>query len=273
MIVDRCCARACSLVLGSKNTGSTTVHDRLSQRHVVYPVWDTSNVFRQENGATVDKFRVLVTLVKHTGILKVGDPLGWSEAVTLHFQLDFQDGMWETMNLVLLENPALVTVPHLHILQVIATLRDHAKVGIKRDTNGGIKWNLKGGTHALRSHCRYQLFTDGYLRTFAHERFPFIHFLLTFALLQHFLFLLGNWILSVQENGNFILSESKTFLDRDFARPLFVVCLTLHKNQFRVTRTIPTQSKRNGTGGLVQTTMVKFQLIIVQIDTVGKLRI
>jgi hypothetical protein len=95
--------------------------------------------------------------------------------------------MWKARNFILGQNLGRITMPHFHILQIVATFRNHAQIRIERNTHSGIKGDLKGRAHVLRSHGGDQLFGRNNLGNFPHELFPLVGFLLGFALFEHFL--------------------------------------------------------------------------------------
>lgn len=105
------------------------------------------------------------------------------------------------------------------------------------------------------SQNTYQLLTNYHLENLADQGLPLFHLVSCLALFLHFPLLFGNWILARQEKGYLRCVDRKALLDRDLARPFFIVSLALNKDETRITGSVPTQTKGDRTGRLVQTSV------------------
>mmetsp|Transcript_10434 Transcript_10434/g.29771 ORF Transcript_10434/g.29771 Transcript_10434/m.29771 type:complete len:445 (-) Transcript_10434:273-1607(-) len=247
--------------------------DGFAQRDVVHPVRHALHVLRQQDRAAVTVLGVLVAFVQQSRILQIRHPLGRGHVAALQFQLDLQHGMGEAVDFILLQDPVRLAMPDLHIVQVVPALRDHAQVGIERDSHRGIEWDLECRAHALRSHGWDQLLADAHLRDFPHQLLPFIGLLLRFAFGQHFLLLLRDRVRVLHDLLHFGVGDHETLLHRNFPSPLVVVRLALHKDGSWLADTVPTQTQCDRTGRLVEPTVIQLQLIVIDVHRIRELRI
>ena len=122
--------------------------------------------------------------------------------------------MGESSDFVRLQDPLGVAVPSLEIVQFVSTFGDHTQVGVQRNTDGSVKGDLECSAHALSTDRWYKLLTDANLCDFLNELLPLVALLLRFALCQHLLLLLGDWVSILEDFMDFRFVD----LDKESAR-------------------------------------------------------
>lgn len=135
MIVHFICSGSDSrLVIGfHEDPSAARSYNRFSHAGIVHPVGDATDVFGEKDGASVDELGEFVDFVEHSGVLQVGDPLGWFGVGSAEFEFDFEDGVGKSRDFVGFEWFFGVAEPFGASFGVVASFGDHAEVGVEAD--------------------------------------------------------------------------------------------------------------------------------------------
>mmetsp|Transcript_10452 Transcript_10452/g.22133 ORF Transcript_10452/g.22133 Transcript_10452/m.22133 type:complete len:601 (-) Transcript_10452:315-2117(-) len=248
-------------------------NNRFSKGDVVDPVGNAPDVLREQHRRSVAILGILVALIDQTGVLQVGDPLRRRHVPTLQLELDLEDSVGEPGYLVGLEYPFGVPEPGAHPVEVVAALGNHAQVRVQGDPDGRVKGNLEGRSHALGTNGRNELLADADLGDFLDQRFPLVAFLFGLALGEHGLSLFFDRVGVGQDLVDFRFVDRESLLHGNLSRPLVVVSLSLDKNQIGIPVSVPSQAEGDRPRTLLEPSVVQLELVVVEVDRVGKLRI
>ncbi|KAH3674360.1 hypothetical protein WICPIJ_009577 [Wickerhamomyces pijperi] len=200
--------------------------------HLWLPERNQVDTFRKQGGDTVDEL---------------------GELRNSFNQLNFQDGVWESFNVLwwqLVEWPvdtnvhsSPVVLGSVHTVEVV--LSDHGQFSVQRDTDSGVTWQLESGSVGL-------------------QVFNLLQGLLT--VLSHLGEGLRNSVLTLHEGVDVSFLQWESGLDGLFTSPIFSVGLSLNEDSVGAHPTVPSQSVGLGTFILSQSAVVQVQVLVVVVD-------